>query len=106
MLGERLDAIAPSLLPEDWQRFLELLQLGARLGLPIPERTLQDRMFRLLRTTVPALVARLRDPREADYSLVRAMLAVASRLNLRTDELHASLRPLEEGLAGDPTYWP
>ena len=106
MLGERLDAIAPGLSPEDWQRFLELLQLGARLGVPIPERTLQDRMFRLLRSTVPALVARLRDPREADYSLVRAMLAVASRLNLRTDELHASLKPLEEGLAGDPTYWP
>lgn len=106
ILRGRLDAIAASNRPGEWQEFLEFLQLGARLGLPLPERALQDRMFALLRSVVPALVDRLRDPSEEGYSLARAMLAVASRLNLRTDEIHARLRPLEEGLAKDPNYWP
>ncbi|HYL80786.1 MAG TPA: DUF3536 domain-containing protein, partial [Candidatus Acidoferrum sp.] len=106
ILQGRLHAIAGSDKPGDWQEFLELLQLGARLGLPLPERALQDRMFPLLRTALPGLVERLRDPDEEGYSLARAMLAVASRLNLRIDEIHARLRPLEERLAKDPDYWP
>jgi hypothetical protein len=63
-------------------------------------------MFRVLRSRVPELVAGLREPREEAYGLVMAMLAVASRLNLNTDEPRGRLRPLEEGFAGDPAYWP
>ena len=106
LLRGRLDAIAASARPEDWQEFLQLLQLGTRQGLPFPERALQDRMFGLLRTVVPHLVEGLRDPSEEGYRLVRAMLAVASRLSLRTDDFHARLKPLEERLAKDPNYWP
>ena len=38
--------------------------------------------------------------------VVTAILAVASRLTLNTDEARERLRPLEERFAGDPTYWP
>ena len=106
MLVHRLEAVAEETDVQAWQDFLELLQLGARLTLSLPERALQDRMFRVLRSRVPDLVAGLRDPREEAYGLVTAMLAVASRLNLNTDEPRGRLRPLEEGFAGDPAYWP
>ena len=106
MLRERLEMTAASSNPRDWWEFLELLQLGARLGIRVHERALQDRMFWVLRTAVPPLVERLRDPAEEGYGLVRAMLAVASRLNLRTQDLQAPLKPLEERLGKDPNYWP
>jgi hypothetical protein len=48
----------------------------------------------------------VRDPKEEAYGLVTAILAVASRLNLNTDEARDRLRPLEERVAEDPTYWP
>jgi hypothetical protein len=106
VLVHRLEAIAETRDVPAWQDFLELLQVGSRLTLTLPERALQDRMFGMLRSRVPGLVAGLRDPRDETYSLVTAMLAVASRLNLNTDELRGRLRPLEEGFAGDPAYWP
>ncbi len=106
VLVHRLEAIAEAGDVPAWQDFLELLQVGSRLTLTLPERALQDRMFGVLRTRVRGLVAGLRDPRDEIYSLVTAMLAVASRLNLNTDELRGRLRPLEEGFAGDPAYWP
>jgi hypothetical protein len=34
------------------------------------------------------------------------MLAVASRLNIRTEEIRTRLSPLEQPIAEDPTYWP
>ncbi len=106
MLVHRLEAIAEGVDVQGWQDFLELLQIGARLTLSLPERILQGRMFGVLRHRLPDLVAGLRDPRDETYSLVTAMLAVASRLNLNTDEPRERLRPLEEGFAGDPAYWP
>ncbi|OGB92431.1 MAG: hypothetical protein A3H39_17860 [candidate division NC10 bacterium RIFCSPLOWO2_02_FULL_66_22] len=106
MLVERLESIAESSDVRAWQEFLELLQIGARLTLWLPERALQDRMFRVLRNRVPVLLAGLKDPREEAYALVTAILAVASRLTLNTDEARERLRPLEERFAGDPTYWP
>jgi hypothetical protein len=106
MLVERLEGIAESSDVRAWQEFLELLQIGARLTLSLPERALQDRMFRVLRNRVPVLLAGLKDPREEAYALVTAILAVASRLTLNTDEARERLRPLEERFAGDPTYWP
>jgi hypothetical protein len=106
MLVQRLEAIAEGSDVQAWQEFVELLQIATRTSLPLPERALQDRMFGVLRNRVPGLVEELRDPRAEDYSLVTTILAVASRLNLNTDEPRERLRPLEERFAGDPAYWP
>ncbi len=106
MLVQRLKAIADTVNVQAWQEYLELLRIAGRLSLPLPERALQDRMFRLLRDRLPALVERVRDPREEGYALVTAILAVASRLNLNTDEARDRLRPLEARVAEDPMYWP
>ncbi len=106
MLLRRLEAVADCPDVQPWEGFLELLQIGTRLTLPLPERPLQDRMFEVLGQRVPRLVEGLRDPRDETYTLVTAMLAVASRLNLNTDEVHERLRPLEERFASDPAYWP
>ena len=43
---------------------------------------------------------------DSRYAAVSAILSVASRLNLRTDETRERLRPLEEPIAADPAYWP
>ncbi|MCJ7831706.1 MAG: hypothetical protein MUP86_04220, partial [Dehalococcoidia bacterium] len=59
-----------------------------------------------LRDRIPGLVETVRDPKEEAYALVTAILAVASRLNLNTDEPRDRLRPLEERVAADPDYWP
>jgi hypothetical protein len=91
---------------DGWQEFLELLQIGGRLGLLLPERALQDRVFRLLGTVVPDLVSGLTDARSPAYRHVAAMLAVAARLSLRTEDLRARLRPIEEPFARDPAFWP
>jgi hypothetical protein len=101
-----LEAIADASEADRWLEFLDLLQLASRLGLGLPERALQDRMFALLRTRLPDWVGELRDIRDARYGAVVAMLAVATRLNLRTEEFRERLAPLEEPVATDPTYWP
>jgi hypothetical protein len=106
MLVQRLQAIADTANVQAWQEYLELLRIAARLTLPLPERALQDRMFGLLRDRLPALVEGVRDPREEGYALVTAILAIASRLNLNTDEARDRLRPLEARVAEDPMYWP
>jgi alpha-amylase/alpha-mannosidase (GH57 family) len=102
----RLEAIADVPEAGRWHEFLDLLQLASRLGLGVPERALQDRMFALLRTRLPGWVGELRDIHDARYGAVAAMLAVATRLNLRTEELRERLAPLEAPVAADPTYWP
>jgi len=51
-------------------------------------------------------VAELNDVHDPRYRTVSAILAVAARLNLRTEEVRARLAPLEEPVAADPTYWP
>jgi hypothetical protein len=106
MLVHRLATIAEGTDVQAWLEFLEHLQIATRLTLPVPERVLQDRMFGLLRDRVPRLLDGLKDPGDEAYSLVTAILAVASRLNLNTDAPRARLRPLEERFAGDPSYWP
>ena len=106
MLVQRLKAIADTVNVQAWQEYLELLRIAGRLSLPLSERALQDRIFRLLRDRLPALVECVRDPREEGYALVIAILAIASRLNLNTDEARDRLRPLEARVAEDPMYWP
>ncbi len=106
LLCRRLEGLTAAGDAAGWRDFLELLQVGARLGLRLPERPLQDRLFGFLESRVPALLDGLRDVREPAYALVTAVLAAASRLNLRTDELRQRLKPLEEPFAGDPAYWP
>jgi hypothetical protein len=106
LLVQRLEAIADVSDVQAWQEYLELLQVATRLILPLPERALQDRMFRVLRDRLPGLVETVRDPKEEAYALVTAILAIASRLNLNTDEARGRLRPLEERVAADPDYWP
>ncbi len=106
MLVQRLEAIADTSDVQAWQEYLELLHVATRLTLPLPERTLQDRMFRVLRDRLPGLLDMVRDPKEEVYALVTAILAVATRLNLNTDGPRGRLRPVEQGVAEDPTYWP
>jgi alpha-amylase/alpha-mannosidase (GH57 family) len=106
MLIQRLDAIAAGSEAEAWQSFLELLKTGARLTLSLPERALQDRMLAVTRDRVPELLGRVRDGRDPIYPLLSAILAVATRLNLNTDEARERLRPLEARLAEDPALWP
>jgi hypothetical protein len=101
-----LEAITDASEADRWHEFLDLLQLASRLGLGVPERALQDHMFALLRTRLPGWVGELRDIHDARYGAVTAMLAVATRLNLRTEELRERLAPLEAPVAADPTYWP
>jgi hypothetical protein len=91
---------------ERWEEFLELLQIGGRLGLALPERALQDRVLRLLGTVVPGLLSSLTDARSPAYRHVAAVLAVATRLGLRTHEVRERLRPIEEPFTRDPAYWP
>jgi hypothetical protein len=91
---------------DPWQTLLELLQLASRLDLRLPEYPLQDRMFAVLRTALPTLASQLADVRDPRYRSVSAMLAVATRLNLRTEEIRAHLSSLEAPIAADPTYWP
>jgi hypothetical protein len=83
-----------------------LLQLASRLGLGVPERVLQDRMFVLLQIDLPDWVSQLTEVRDPRYRAVSAMVAVATRLNLRTEEIRVRLTPLEAPVAADPTYWP
>ena len=106
LLVHRLEAIAAGSDARAWQEYLELLHIAARLSLSLPERSLQDRLFQVLRERMPALLQGLRDARDPAYELVSAILAVSSRLNLRTEEARERLRPLEEGFATDPNYWP
>jgi len=106
MLTQRLDAIAEGSDASAWQEFLELLQVAARLTVPLPERALQDRMCEILQTRVAQLLETLSDPRDPTYTLVNAIVSVASKLNLNTDAPRVRLRPLEERFAGDPSYWP
>jgi alpha-amylase/alpha-mannosidase (GH57 family) len=106
LLVHRLEAIAAGSDARAWQEYLELLHIAARLSLSLPERSLQDRLFQVLRERMPALLQGLRDARDPAYELVSAILAVSSRLNLRTEESRERLRPLEEGFATDPNYWP
>jgi alpha-amylase/alpha-mannosidase (GH57 family) len=105
-LVDRLEMIAKGLDADQWQEFLELVQTGFRLGLNVPEYPLQDRMFFLLRSEAPSWVSQLTDVRDPRYRALSAMLAVATRLNVRTEEIRARLAPLEEPVAEDPTYWP
>jgi hypothetical protein len=109
-LGEtlmaRMDAIADDADADAWQAFLELLQLASRLSLRLPEEALQDRLFTLLRGPLPGWVSALKDIRDTRYQAVSAVVAVATRLNLRTEEIRAHLAPLEAPVAADPTYWP
>ncbi|RPI10262.1 MAG: DUF3536 domain-containing protein [Zetaproteobacteria bacterium] len=105
-LVSRLESIANAPDADDWQALLELLQIAARLGLAVPERVLQDRMFVLLHIDLPDWVSQLEDVRDPRYRAVAAMVAVATRLNLSTEEIRARLTPLEAPVAADPTYWP
>lgn len=105
-LVNRLEAISKVPDADQWQEFLGLVQTGSRLGLSVPEYPLQDRMFFLLRGEVPGWVGQLTDVRDPLYRAVSAMLAVATRLNVRTEEMRARLTPLEAPVAADPTYWP
>jgi alpha-amylase/alpha-mannosidase (GH57 family) len=105
-LVSRLEAIANTPDADQWQAFLELLQLASRLGLGVPERVLQDRMFVLLQIDLPDWVSQLTEVRDPRYRAVSAMVAVATRLNLRTEEIRVRLTPLEAPVAADPTYWP
>lgn len=105
-LTDRLDAIADTGGVADWQDLLDLLQLGERLGLGLPVYRLQERMLPVLQERLPALVDGLRDARGDAYALASAILAVATRLNLRTQDVRDRLTPLEEPLAADPDYWP
>ncbi len=106
MLVYRLEAIAAGSSVQAWQEFLELFHIATRLTLTLPERPLQDRLFQVLWGRVPGLLQGLKDPGDPAYELVSAILAVCSRLNLRTEEVRERLRPLEAGLATDPDYWP
>jgi hypothetical protein len=105
-LISRLESITGTPDADEWQGFLELLQVGSRLGVGLPEYPLQDRMFVLLGTELPDWVSELKDVSDPRYRAVAAALAVATRLNLRTEEIRARLSPLEEPVAADPTYWP
>lgn len=105
-LVSRLEAIASVPDADQWQEFLGLVQMASRLGLSVPEGVLQDRMFVLLRIDLPDWVGQLADVDDPRYRAVSAMLAVATRLNLRTEEIRARLTPLEGPVAEDPTYWP
>ncbi len=106
MLVHRLEAIAAGSDVRAWQEYLELFPIATRLTLSLPERPLQDRLFQVLRERVPGLLQGLKDPRDPAYELVSAILAVSSRLNLRTEEARELLRPVEERFATDPTFWP
>jgi len=102
----RQEAIESVADPDAWQDLLELLQIGSRLGLTLPERVLQDRMFILFRTRLPGWVDELTGVHDPRYAAVSAILAVATRLNLRTDEIRERLKPLEDPIASDPAFWP
>ena len=106
LLIGQLDAIADGGDVQGWEGLLGLLQVGSRLGLSLPERDLQDRLFGVLRHRVPHLVEHLRSTEQAEYHLVKAILALAVQLRLDTGEWEQRLRPLEEPLAADPAYWP
>jgi alpha-amylase/alpha-mannosidase (GH57 family) len=105
-LVARLAAIRVGGTVADWQEFENLLQVGIRLGLALPEPALQDGLFPLLGDRVPTLIDRLQDARDEPYPEIAAILAVSARLNLRVEHLRQRLRPLEASLATDPTYWP
>jgi alpha-amylase/alpha-mannosidase (GH57 family) len=105
-LVNRLEDAAKGPDADQWQEFLALMQMGIRLGLGVPAYPLQDRMFFLLRRDAPAWVSQIADVRDPRYRAVSAMLAVATRLNVRTEEIRARLMPLEGPVADDPTYWP
>jgi len=106
LLGQRLDALTQDGDEHGWRDLLGLLQIGTRLGLEVPERPLQDRLFAFVHARLPGLLAGLHDAADPAYGLAAAVLAVAGRLNIRVDEFRKRLKPLEESFAKDPTYWP
>jgi hypothetical protein len=105
-LIQRLDTLADGGDLQHWEELLGLLQIGSRLGLSLPEPTLQDRLFGMVRDRVPGLIEGLRSTEQAEYHLLKAILAVAVQLRLDTGEWERRLKPLEERLAADPAYWP
>lgn len=102
----RLEALAEGADLAAWQEFLACHQLASNLGLTLPERPLQDRLFRFLRHRVPDLLKRVQSPQEPTYTLVSTILTIAGRLGLSTEEARDRLRPLEDTLAQDPALWP
>jgi alpha-amylase/alpha-mannosidase (GH57 family) len=102
----RLDAAADCADVGPWHEVLAYLHLASHLGLALPERPLQDRMFQVLRRRVPGLLEAVRSPQDPVYTLVSTLLTVAAKLNLCTQEARGRLRPLEESLAQDPAFWP
>ena len=102
----RLEAIRDSEDPAAWHELLAALHLASHLGLALPERPLQDALFPILRDRVPGWLGRVRGPQDTAYTLVSVLLTIAARLGLRTEELRAGLRPLEQALAQDPAFWP
>ena len=106
ILRARLVAIADTPAAEAWENLWKLFQIAARLGVAVPEAPLQDRLFPVLRTRVPGWIQALTDLRDPRYRAVSALLTIADRLRLRTDELREALQPLEAPLALDPSYWP
>jgi alpha-amylase/alpha-mannosidase (GH57 family) len=105
-LVARLDATADSAALAPWQEFLASLHLASHLGLAPPERPLQNRLFRVLRDRVPAMLDRVSGPQDPTYTLVSTLLTIAARLQLSTEEARGRLRPLEDSLAQDPAFWP
>lgn len=105
-LLRRLEAIAGGEDPAPWQELAGALQLAAVLGLPLPERQLQDRLYPILRDRLPLLVERVQSPQDPAYPLVAALLAVATRLQFQTEPIRDRLRGVEEALAQDPASWP
>jgi hypothetical protein len=102
----RLEAAAECADTASWQEVLAYLHLASHLSLALPERSLQDRLFRVVRRRVPDLLETVRGPQDPGYTLVSTMLTVAAKLHLCTEEARARLQPLEESLAHDPAFWP
>ncbi len=89
-------------------RIVRLLEIARRLQLELDETPLQDWFWFTLRRRLEELVNDLVEGRadETRYVQVAALLRLGASLNFNLDDLKAKVRPIEERLSQDPSFWP
>lgn len=89
-------------------RIVRGIELSRRLGLQLDETPLQDWYWIVVLPKLEEVVERVvgAGSARAGYVLAAALLRLGTILNFNLDRFKERLRPIEEQLSQDPSYWP